>query len=424
MSSGLRHKSVASVDTNASAIAESTISIGQLAKFPEPPPSLRNSPTNSTFSGSTGPRPQVLLHSRRLPHPRTAFVRSNPSFNQPEQLPAPIVTSKTSSHIVSAHDWHDGASSIDVDNPNGHLLPNTLSTSFITSLLQENKFKRASSATSVALSGISDNTYSLAFHSQVSPSASQLPASSSPTSELPTAQLSPSVNLASNSVAAIRPISETQVRDSFKAIPRSSSIRDSDTFQNGDKPLGASNLQHGSRMSVYSSKSTRTFLSGISHQLSLRNLFVQKTKPLPPVPLFPNISLAHQHPYHELEMTSAFPGLIKRAGTLREMLDDGQHPNSPNGSLRMDHKWKNDSRAVSQNGSSQSEHQKSHSKPRTGPQMKYRMYLAAGITVVAIVAIILGLVLGLRKRSQSNCIGGMIGSSCNISKPVVHLSMS
>ncbi len=47
-----RHVSAASVDTNASAIAESTISLG-LSRFPEPPSSIPSTPIGTNFYGNS-----------------------------------------------------------------------------------------------------------------------------------------------------------------------------------------------------------------------------------------------------------------------------------------------------------------------------------------------------------------------------------
>ncbi|KAF8168004.1 hypothetical protein B0H34DRAFT_41501 [Crassisporium funariophilum] len=175
------HYSAASLDTNASGLAESTISLG-LSRFPEPPSSIPSTPLRSEFGGGT-PTPtrttfnipsaqhySPLRKTTPLAGPSntstsfTHFANRGPSFN-----PIPASTSSTlhtgvatqpstSSQALSPYDWHDGASSIDVDAREDRLLP----TSFITSLLQENKDSRTSQRTSYAsdaISGISEMTY-------------------------------------------------------------------------------------------------------------------------------------------------------------------------------------------------------------------------------------------------------------------------
>src|SRR5258707_11245470 len=85
---GPRHKFADSVDTNVSDRAESTITIGQIIKFPEPPSSIPNSPAASTFAAARqlprAPRLQepAPLHLRKLPLPPASFINHvNPSHS-------------------------------------------------------------------------------------------------------------------------------------------------------------------------------------------------------------------------------------------------------------------------------------------------------------------------------------------------------
>ena len=151
-----RHVSAASVDTNASAIAESTISLG-LSRFPEPPPSIPSTPIRTNFNGTSpasslrsfarpSAPPVVPLRNFRPQDKQSNLATSsipssssNPSFKATAP-PFDPPQSSSDSHIISASDWHDGASSIDVDATEDRLLP----TSFITSLLQENQQLRKS----------------------------------------------------------------------------------------------------------------------------------------------------------------------------------------------------------------------------------------------------------------------------------------
>lgn len=163
-----RHISVASQDTTASGIADSTISIGdsvRLSQFPNPPASIPGSPIPSLST----PKPNTPRVSRRpivsppllAPGPRQVSILypSSPlapplpgSSGQPTRPPSP-------SRTLSPYDWHDGASSIDVDAAEDRLL----SASFITSLLREgpgsNHPHRRPSIASEAFSGISEMTY-------------------------------------------------------------------------------------------------------------------------------------------------------------------------------------------------------------------------------------------------------------------------
>ncbi|KAF9532024.1 hypothetical protein CPB83DRAFT_785936 [Crepidotus variabilis] len=163
----LKHGRAPSLETNASAMAESTISLGQISRFPEPPSSIPNSPMRPAFDTSANPStPPSRYQPRRLPNPPTTpSTRSpdpGPSFHplpQPPHNPPPYSAGSSqptrSTPTLSAHDWHDGASSIDIDGAEDRFLP----TSLITSLLKDNKLKRNSEATSFAFSGISEITY-------------------------------------------------------------------------------------------------------------------------------------------------------------------------------------------------------------------------------------------------------------------------
>ncbi|KDR85092.1 hypothetical protein GALMADRAFT_218172 [Galerina marginata CBS 339.88] len=170
---GRRHTSRVSLDTNASGIAESTISLG-LSRFPEPPSSIPSTPLLSNFDSPSTNRtfvqpsqPPIAPLRRVAPQERpsnpptsyTRFANPKPSFQPLNRPPTqPGDPSQLPSNRVSPFDWHDGASSIDVDAAEDRLLP----TSFITSLLQENKDLRKNNRTSYAsdaFSGISEMTY-------------------------------------------------------------------------------------------------------------------------------------------------------------------------------------------------------------------------------------------------------------------------
>jgi len=437
----------ASLDTNASAIAHSTISIGQIAKFPEPPSSIPSSPVSSTFAAATArqlpipPRPLQLkvpepLHPRRLPQPPpTSFVpHVNPihSFVQPSNNPPTTSSSTISNSTVSAHDWHDGASSIDVIT----VVPNTLPTSFITALLQENKIQRRSTG-SLALSGISETPYS-----RNSPGRNPGQYDSS----LAADSLLPSHNSESSAVTTVTGW-PTQVR--------SKSFASSETFKSSDgllekrpdradaNELGSvrahqphypisqdpgSRSLHGPSLSVRSSK---TLLSRVSQRLSLRHLFIRKPKPLPPVPLLPDFSLAQQRTQHELEMSSALPDLINRASTLRRMLENGHRPHSSTESFEVislrntppivsdTQDGKHNGEAVMWNNPRSSWFQKFQHTYASRTDTNRRRIIIARLFILIIfliLGLVLGLVLGLRKHLQASCPEGKVGSKCNISK--------
>ncbi|KXN89933.1 hypothetical protein AN958_04937 [Leucoagaricus sp. SymC.cos] len=138
-----------SEDTNASGLAESAISY---SAFPEPPSSIPPTPVRSVF-GSPG---SIASSSNR--YSRSTFDRNSSRVltSHPEKQEKDV--NSVSASNISPYDWHEGASSIDVDATEDRLLP----TSFITSLLQENAGPRAAnraSYTSDAISGISEMTY-------------------------------------------------------------------------------------------------------------------------------------------------------------------------------------------------------------------------------------------------------------------------
>ncbi|KAJ3777992.1 hypothetical protein FB446DRAFT_680110 [Lentinula raphanica] len=179
-----RHLTSGSIDTNASGLADSTISYAgslHLGRFPAPPLSIPTTPVTSDYSpsstgsgftyhtGSTAP-----LNPRRKQSNATTPASSSTG---PKHRPLPSIKSNISagsnksaagfvhsqpssprSRTISPYDWHEGASSIDVDAAEDRLLP----TNFITSLLRENSppsSARRTSISSDAYSGFSEMTY-------------------------------------------------------------------------------------------------------------------------------------------------------------------------------------------------------------------------------------------------------------------------
>ncbi|TFK30537.1 hypothetical protein FA15DRAFT_607913 [Coprinopsis marcescibilis] len=162
-----RHVPKPSIDTNASGLAESTISYSQ---FPPPPSEIPLTPIRGSSSTTSSPAGTPVISTRPLvPRKGPPSAKSQRSIAEPSARITPkgsprIPTGPYRPHgaqphpTTSASDWHDGASSIDVDPDEARLLP----TSFITSLLQENKeLRRANrkSYASDAFSGISEMTY-------------------------------------------------------------------------------------------------------------------------------------------------------------------------------------------------------------------------------------------------------------------------
>ncbi|KAG7099311.1 hypothetical protein E1B28_001169 [Marasmius oreades] len=373
-----RHISATSTDTNASGVAESAISY---SAFPEPPSSIPSTPTRSTISASATPRPNPVPPLKRLRNPR-----ENSSFKPPiEPLDTPY------SRSVSPHDWHEGASSIDVDATEDRLL----STSFITSLLQESSdASTRRSINSDAISAFSEMTYPppsrqfiSASHSANSPASaatnfstrtpnrkypSQRPVGSrpapSPYSPIPesfgliTDDTGTMVSTVEPAPAIIPPVGASRSQALHSPIPvigatpatlrtvpgtshrLSPDVGQSEPSDGEDKALvdhGTSSYpqhhtrkfpfsQHSqSRQSFHSSRSIATsVISRLSAGVA-RVLPWRKTKPLPPVPTIP---IAAQITDRREEAQLQLSDLAARAETLNELLEKGYHPHQSVGS--------------------------------------------------------------------------------------------
>lgn len=396
---GPRHISVASLDTNASGIAESTISLG-LSRFPEPPSSIPSTPLRTNFETYSPSRPNNSpIHQspispvRRAPPPPPSPRLANQSPSLPPrsqtQLPSQASSQQPtrphpSSSNTTSRDWQDAASSIGVDADEDRLLP----TSFITSLLQENKELRKNkrnSYASDAFSGISEMTYPplmkqsdhdsiasgryvsgrpLAPHRHQDIKSPPPPPSSFPQStksskrnsdgsetlhslqNFPSAKTAVSGRGQPNSQAPSYNSSQISA-GSMGSMDKGYQKKLSTTYETGDElaeykalnnvygppPPSTAGLHsrfpkdHARRNSMQSTKSTSpSFISRISG-ISLRRVFPwRKVKPLPPVPLIPNIPVAVQNAHRKEEESTPLPELVNRAGALRDMLDKGYRP--------------------------------------------------------------------------------------------------
>lgn len=379
-----RHASKPSLDTNASGLAESTISF---SAFPHPPSSIPPSPMSSGFptpsivSSTRGqfgspvrplvPRRGVNLPARPLPEPSQATSASQP-------LVSSQVGSSGSRPKPPSHDWNDGASGISgisVDAAEERLLP----TSFITGLLQENKDLRRArrkSTASDAFSGISEMTYPppVSYHRPPQPSRLRgaVPPSSfavipeaatrmSSDSEtlhssqgypgaprLPQSQQPTVVGVASATLVPSRSIRRTPASQSF---PTSVTGHEKDLYDLEDQEYDDDSIMeykaalgvpvapptitqrrthrnpqpsHDARQSVHSFRSVApSFISRISIPNSVRRMlnWRKSTKPLPPVPLIPDIPLAVEAQYRRADEAAPLPELVNRAGQLHGLLE-------------------------------------------------------------------------------------------------------
>ena len=278
-----RHLSSGSIDTTASGIAESTISLG-LARFPEPPSSFPTPPLRSdspsTASVGRRPLPQRPVHS---PHSQTHI---------------PLSTR-------SPHDWHDGASSIAVDPKDERLLPASL----ITTLLQED---RRASTTSDAQSGISEMTYPPA--NRALPRTQAVP---------PSAWQHPHIDYRASTV----PSDVDSFVDAHAYIPALRTISSQGSIDTAAHSTSRLVVDHTRPPSVHSQKSyAPSFISRISS--SRRKLTWRRAQPLPAVPRIDNISIAAENEHRRIDESAPLPDLVHRAGALEQMLEKGHRPQS------------------------------------------------------------------------------------------------
>ncbi|KAF9270316.1 hypothetical protein L218DRAFT_848697 [Marasmius fiardii PR-910] len=370
-----RHVSALSVDTNASGLAESAISF---SAFPEPPSSIPSTPTRSTISASATPRHTPAPSLKLLPNRR----KKNSSHKSPTEPP--------DIRSLSPHDWHEGASSIDVDATEDRLL----STSFITSLLQESSdASTRRSINSDTISAFSEMTYpppsrqfisaspstgtsasagtsSSAAHkypsqrpvgSRPPPSSfSPIPETGSPITDDAETMVSdrgPTViRSASRSQALRSPLPVVGVAPATLRTVSASSHRPSSDFgplgPNGGEERalvdrGPSSYPYGaqhhlrnppfaqptqSRQSFHSSRSLATsVISRISAGIA-RVLPRKRTKPLPPVPTIPHIPISAEAMNRREEAQVPLSDLVSRADTLNGLLEKGYHPHQSVGS--------------------------------------------------------------------------------------------
>ncbi|KAK0465069.1 uncharacterized protein EV420DRAFT_1617836 [Desarmillaria tabescens] len=386
----VRHVSTASQDTSASGIADSTISNGEslrLSQFPQPPSSIPTTPLRADFAPPSPSTPTfhtiiapLFLHQSTTSQPSPPFRNFPSDASANNRLPSstpPISPYYSGSGTFSPHDWYDGASSIDVDATEDRLL----STSFITSLLQEhsapsfNSVGRRASFSSDAFSGVSEMTYppTARYPDYVDrpplPTPPPKPPRSSPprrpqgarprqhpptsfTNKVPphsdysdtlyseqednfptiirSASLSRGVTVPGASVVGVAPATLRAVSihsdgssTDYKEFVRSSSILP----LTKPRPPPARPM---SRQSTHSNHSAApSFLSRVS---STSKSIIQRlpnwrrAKPLPPVPIIPHIPIAAEIANRRREATMPLSDLAARAGTLNNLLEKGYYP--------------------------------------------------------------------------------------------------
>ncbi|KAG7450411.1 uncharacterized protein BT62DRAFT_1072492 [Guyanagaster necrorhizus] len=381
----VRHVSTASLDTSASGIADSTISNGEslrLSQFPQPPSSIPTTPLRAEFAPPSPNIPTVrtiiaplFLHQPTTSQTSPSLPSGSASTNY--RLPASYSSPYSGSGTIYPHDWYDGASSVDVDDAEDRLL----STSFITSLLQEhlapspNSAGRRFSTGSDAFSGVSEMTYPptsrypdsvdrpslppppsipprsppprkpqgarpqkqppTSFASKVLPNSDYSDSLCSEQEDnLPTiirsASFSRGVTVPGASVVGVAPATLRAISihsdgcgSDYKQFVRSSSAL----------PLTKPRLSLArpeSRQSTHSNHSAAPpFFSRVSStgkSIAQRIPTWSRTKPLPPVPIIPHIPIAAEVANRRKEAVIPLSDLAARAGTLNNMLEKGYYP--------------------------------------------------------------------------------------------------
>ena len=374
-----------SMDTNASANAESTISLG-LSRFPEPPSSTPSTPLRSEFGGTPSPSrttfPQTVhLNSPLRPSVQTG--RSNPSSSYAASRGRSFKTNPTSFHAPHAKDNlpgssrtasvydSDGTSTIVVDTTEERPLP----TSFIANLLQENKAQRRIERDT--MSEISEMTYPplldqsdtdnvlYACHSSGRPLTSHIPPTAFVQARKPvnrisgdsetlhsnqghmpiirTASVSRGVFLPGASVVGLAPATLRNVSGTKRcssstdalsidkslhcsAYEAADNLSDSKTFDSFYSPPTSTTGMRGALPAKLHFKDTvvdpaPTSLLSRISGMSLRSW--KKVKPLPPVPEFPHTT---GYALRRHEESASLPELISRAAALRDLLGKGQNP--------------------------------------------------------------------------------------------------
>lgn len=374
-SSNPRHRACHSLTTNASGIADSTLSSGtvdalysQLGHFPPPPSELPTptTPRSNVFLIPVAPLklPQRALHSDvpgELPQqsqsqpPPIHYPPEEPV--QPDDLVPPLrrrpslTTYATNGTVgsLSPFDWHEGSSSIDVDSNDDRMLPTSFITSLISSSEQGSPRSNLASMSPLqssaqlfsggnnqdAMSSISDATYPPHNYPPISPPTKAMPPGaaylvssgrSSKTNSVgglttdteldrPSVQShTPFLNPASRYEAIEEDMmGEMQARG--EASKHSSSV--SPSWRNS----------RGRRQSLTSTRTTKSYVSSLLSKLSRatsrkRNM----TKPLPPVPALPQD--LRDVDSQKFEDSMPLPQLASRADILSRMLARGHRPHS------------------------------------------------------------------------------------------------
>ncbi|KAF7307008.1 hypothetical protein MIND_00493700 [Mycena indigotica] len=307
-----------SLDTQASGLNSVLSFSGFSHHFPAPPTSVPASPVSGLF-------------------PRTPVSQTGNS-------------SRLREGSITAYDWHEGASSIDVDATEHSLL----STSFITGLLRDAD-PAATTRTSHRASLASD------FSEMTYPPPRTQPSTRLPPSQRPQGARPPPSSFNPIPEAAV-PLSDDETDYTYFDEGRPGA-HSRGTNADSSSKVGSSAPSYGmkgvadytpfspalpsatgsrqrilaqaaappeARVSMHSNRSRRSvvpsFISASSR--SIRKAFVWRKKPLPPIPKIPHIPLADEAEFKQKEESTSLSQLLLRSDALRNALDSGQHPHN------------------------------------------------------------------------------------------------
>ncbi|KAJ7786426.1 hypothetical protein B0H16DRAFT_1446177 [Mycena metata] len=465
------HEPHQSVDTQASGLSLGASGIsfsGFSHRFPAPPSSVPASPISGFFFNSPlqGAFPSVSPLVPRRPGDQSPVTQASQSGSIPSRR-----ADADSVRDISPYDWHEGASSIDVDATEHSLL----STSFITSLLRENPDAPLPSRRVSLRSDFSEMTYPpprtqsslLSPPSQRPQGARPPPSSFQPIPETPglvsddddtlysvhdpvvrTASVArplrgtPVVGVASATLRNIKSVSSTPSYGlkseeleytPHLSLPYSPALPSTAGTQR--RFLRESN-DPAVRQSTYSTRShVSSFISTSSR--SIRRMFAWKKKPLPPVPRIAHIPVAEEAEFKQKEEATPLSQLLMRSDALRTALDSGQHPHN---SFMSKHPGLVSS-PFDENGPTRQTPQPYSPTPDwaygpSSPQMKVEQQDVAAarqskvvkkrriwIIMCVFLAIALGAIgaaIGVtlhnknKKGAGSSCSGNLVGAACNL----------
>ena len=362
-----RHRTRHSIMTNASGIADSTISFGtvdalqsQLSYFPQPPSELPT-PTTPNFPlflipiaplnlPQRNPYPDVPSESSYQPQSRTPSMRypsEEPTQTRgavrPLRRQRSFKTYATNGTVgsLSPFDWHEGSSCIDIYPNDDRMLP----ASFITSLISssEHGSPRSNSEptsppqSSAQLFSGGNNLDTMSIFSDATYPPHNYPPVSPPTKDTPPGAaylVSSGCSPKTSFVAALTPETEydkPSVRSHTPLInpaSRSEPIAvDTVGELQGREANTSGRSSRGRRQSLASTRTTKSYVSSLISKLSRATSRKRTTmKPLPPVPTIP--TGRRDAEYQKFEESMPLPQLANRAEVLSKMLARGHRPHS------------------------------------------------------------------------------------------------